>query len=120
MESGINYYADPVPLKEERTLRSTEVQPLLTPPVPPTRVMADDESADDESADQESQQTDVISTRHAPAVQRSSDNGPTYAQTMMPKSLNNTVSLPAATEKLVYDDVQGFKNSEVRVYIYIH
>ena len=59
--------------------------------------------ADGESADHE------IST----PMQNTSGSGPTYAQTMLLNS-SNTVSPPAAIEKLVYDDIQAFKNQQVQ------
>ena len=45
------------------------------------------------------------------------DNGssdPTYSQPVLPKT-PNTVAPPAATEKLIYDDIQGYQNQQVHV-----
>ena len=58
---------------------------------------------------------DVHGADESPRDQISSDNGssdPTYSQPVLPKS-SSLVCAPPATERLVYDDIQGYQNKEV-------
>ena len=116
IESGINHYFESAPLREDDTERpTTEDDLILNPPLPP-RVTEDGVS------------TPTVPPRPfihyhensgSPAVQGTSDNDssdPTYSQPVLPKS-SNTVPPPAATERLVYDDIQGFQNPQVIIMI---
>lgn len=121
MESGYNSnIIESAPPREEETERPTEEQPFFTPPRPP-RMTADDVSIlpltlrkvaarvmASGSADHET------SNRPTPVQETlgSDSNDPTYATAVL-LSLSNPVPPPAVTEKLVYDDIQGFQNQEV-------
>ena len=117
VESGINHYIELAPLREEETERpTTENHPLVTPPLPP-RVMEDGVSTPTVLPRPfvQDQENSV-----SPANQVTSDNGssdPTYSQPVLPKS-SNTVPPPAATEKLVYNNIQGFQNPQVIIMIH--
>ena len=139
-DSGFHHYAESaVPLtREEETERDTSAEEqspplpprleesLAAPPLPPrseeSMILVEDQLLDADSARSPHESHDTIKVSDGPPPpppprppdQDTSNDGssdPTYAQ----PELTNKVAVPppAATERLVYDDIHGFQNKEV-------